>query len=234
MVNVIKPVNRRSVTDEVFNKMLGQINKGTWKPGSKLPSEKELCNIFNVSRVTVRSALERLKTFGIIDTCQGEGSFVLEQGMETYLNPLMSCLVLNQSKIDAIQVMEYREMVESGTAELAVDKATDADCERLKEIINEMKAFKNNPEIFSQKDFEFHLKLAEISGNILILKVLEIINRIIEDSVENMVPLVGMDNGIYYHKLILEAIIAGDRERARNAMRDHIQKNIFSLVREKK
>ena len=76
----IQAIERKKVSDEVFEQIKGMIVSGNWKPGDKLPSEKELTELFGVSRVTIREALKKLASYNIIETSQGRGELYPEYG----------------------------------------------------------------------------------------------------------------------------------------------------------
>jgi len=72
----IRKIKRQSVSDQVFEQLKEQLLMNEWRRGEKLPSENELATSFDVSRVTVRHALQKLTALGLIETKLGEGSFV--------------------------------------------------------------------------------------------------------------------------------------------------------------
>ena len=223
----LEPVRRKSVSEEVFNKLLNQIIQGTWPPTSKLPSENELGKTLHVSRISIRAALDRLNALGVVETRHGEGSFVRGYSTDLYMNSLLHKIVLDQ--IDLLQVMEYRKIIECGTITLVVDHATDEDLAKLASIVEEMERTQSDVDLFALKDFKFHAELARISKNKVISKVMDILQLILQESVVDIVPFVGTEMGIYYHKQILDALRRRDKELARKLMDEHITTNITSL-----
>jgi len=223
----LKPVRRKSVSEEVFSKLLNQIIQGTWPPKSKLPSENELGKMLNVSRISIRAALDRLNALGVVETRQGEGSFVRGYSIDLYMNSLLQKIVLDQ--VDLLQVMEYRKIIECGTIPLVIEHATDEDLSKLANIVEEMENSQSDVNLFAIKDFEFHADLARISRNKVIVKVMEILQLILQESVIDIVPFVGTEAGIYYHKQILDALRKRDSELASKLMDEHINTNILRL-----
>ena len=226
-MQLLEPVRRKSVSEEVFNKILNQIIQGTWIPKSKLPSENELCKLLNVSRISVRAALDRLNALGVVETRHGEGSFVSCNSTDLYMNLLLRKIVLD--RIDLLQIMEYRKIIECGTIALVVENATTSDLSKLASIIDEMEEEKDNIVAFASKDFEFHTELANISRNQVIIKVMEILKLILRESVIDIVPIVGTEVGIYYHRQILDVLIKRDKKLAEKFMGEHINMNIMRL-----
>ena len=225
----IKAITKKNVTEEVFESLLQLIFKNTWVSGEKLPSEKSLCEQFDVSRITIRSALDRLNALGIIETRHGEGSFVKEVTADNFMLSLYPQIVLDQANINELQVMEYRQIVECGTASLAIDKYEESDLDELEELLKEMENSKNDYRQFAISDYKFHKKLATLTRNSLICTVFDMLNQLLQDSVMNIVPAIGTDKGIYYHHKILLALRNKDKEGISSIMHKHIQENIDYL-----
>lgn len=74
----IKSIQKQNVVNEIYDQISSKLLDGSWAPGSRLPSEAELTTSFNVSRVSVRSAVQRFRDLGIVVTRQGSGSYVSE------------------------------------------------------------------------------------------------------------------------------------------------------------
>ena len=106
----IEKVNRRTVADQVFHIILKKISSGEWKIGEKIPSEIELAQDLGVSRTTLKMALQKLNTLGILETRVGEGSFVCEFSFNSLFSELLRCNLLtgNNSELNQFRVLvEY-------------------------------------------------------------------------------------------------------------------------------
>ncbi|MGD1832623.1 MAG: FadR/GntR family transcriptional regulator, partial [Sphaerochaetaceae bacterium] len=90
-----------------------------WLPGDKIPSENELSQIFNASRVSIRGAIQKLIAQGFLESKQGEGTFVRTLTIEHAFGSLMTLISL--SKRNILQVLQYRKMIEVGIAEMIID-----------------------------------------------------------------------------------------------------------------
>ena len=96
----IQAIERKKVSDEVFEQIKAMIASGNWKPGDKLPSEKELTELFGVSRVTIREALKKLASYNIIETSQGRGSFIRNmEGVSLFDNIMLSVYVNSAEEV---------------------------------------------------------------------------------------------------------------------------------------
>ena len=114
----LRPVKKESISEQVFEQMKSQISSGKWKTGEKLPSETELASIFHVSRVTIRNALQRLSTMGLVETRFGEGSFVSELNIGRQVKTvLLPSVYLQPHNVE--EILQFRCAIEVETAGLA-------------------------------------------------------------------------------------------------------------------
>lgn len=221
----IKPIKKVNVGQMVFDQMQEQLIRGEWKPGDKLPSENELAEMFNVSRITIRQALQKLSVLGMIETRFGEGSFVKKVDVGENMNALVPMMYLN--KKSSFQVFEFREIIDAEAAGLAAERANEQDICELEQILKEMKAAydKGDTKGFGQKDLEFHFKVTQITGNSLLIQTNIILRRILEISMEDVIDKMGCEPAIYFHGKILDSIKKKDRDSAMQLMREHIRNN---------
>ncbi|WP_291637314.1 FadR/GntR family transcriptional regulator [Clostridium sp.] len=216
----IKPIKQNNISNQVFEQIKAEIASGEWPPGSRIPSENEFVKMFNVSRVTVRNALQRLIALELLEIRQGDGTFVREFSADMYMNSLMPMLFLESTEV--LQVLEFRKIIEIETGALAVERATEEDIEKLEVIYGKMEKYKNDTEKFSAEDLNFHMALAEATKNSLVIKVNYIIKDILSVSMIEIVRNLGVTDGLYYHKLIIEAIKDRDIEKVKKTLKDHI------------
>jgi GntR family transcriptional regulator, transcriptional repressor for pyruvate dehydrogenase complex len=226
----LQRVRREGVSAQVFQQLKTQIIQGAWRKGDKLPSEGEMSESFGVSRVSIREALQRLATLGLLETRHGEGTFVRGLSCDVYLNTLLPALVLDGT--DVFAVLEYRQIMEKGIVALVVEKATDDDIALLEADYEQMLKLQGDSIGFAHADLEFHLALARATGNPVIFKVNSIIKDILIASMENIVDLLGTGDGIDYHKRILTAIKARDGLTAEALMDEHVRRTILRLKEE--
>ncbi|GFN22665.1 FadR/GntR family transcriptional regulator [Thermanaeromonas sp. C210] len=217
----IRRIPKVSVSQAVFEQLRDQIFSGNWPPGSRLPSENELARMLGVSRISVRAALQKLNTLGLVQSRQGGGTFVTDVTVDVYLNPLIPALALG--KHDLLEILEFRRVYEVENARLAAMRRTEKDLERLEAIMERMRQVKEDLSLFSVEDLNFHLEVARAAKNSLILKVAQITKDILRHHMKEIVAFRGSKDGLYYHPLILEAIAARDPQRAAEIMAEHIE-----------
>ncbi len=221
-MDTIHPIKRVNVSDQVFEQLKTQLLSGNWQPGEKIPSENELSEKFQVSRVTIRQALQRLTALGLLETRFGEGSFVKKAEVGNFMNVLVPHAYL--SKNSTLEVLEFRQVVETESAGLAAERATPEDVRQLEEILAEMEQLKEDSLAFAKADLDFHVAVSRITRNSLIITTNSILNDILSVSMQDIVEQLGFEIGLYYHKKIIEAIAANDTKAATGIMREHICK----------
>ena len=224
---MLKPIKKESVRGQVFLQLREQILRRTWPPGSKLPSENDLSRTMGVSRVSIREGIQHLVSLGILETRHGEGTYVRELSGQIHFNALIPLLVLDD--IDLLQVLEYRQIIEKGTAALAAERATDQDLAEMEAVYEQMVQVRDDVTEFSRADLEFHLVLAKATGNPIIIKVNNVLRSILEISMENIVSTLGMQDGLHFHRLIIDAIRARDPRAAESIMQEHVDGTIVRL-----
>ena len=223
----LRRVKHHSVSDQVFEQLKGQVLHRAWPPGSKLPSENELAQRLGVSRVSVREGVQRLASLGLLETRRGEGTFVCGYGAEVPMNALLPMLALSPAQI--FEVLEYRRITEKGTAALVAEKAGPEQIAALRRCYAEMVEKHNDVEGFAHADLAFHTALARASGNPIVQKVNSIIHDVLSVSMEDIVRALGTQDGLDYHRRIIDAIEAHDARRAESIMEEHIVRTIERL-----
>ncbi len=221
----IVPIKKVNVGQMVFDQMQELLIRGEWKPGDRLPSENELAEMFKVSRITIRQALQKLSVLGLVETRFGEGSVVKTFDVGENMNGLVPMLYLDKSS--NLQVFEFREMIETEAAGLAAMRATPDGIADLEKTFLEMQTAyeKGSHDVFARKDLEFHFKVCQMTENKLLIQTNIILKKILEVSMENVIDKMGCEPALYYHEKILQAIREKDKDAAMELMREHIRNN---------
>lgn len=201
-----------------------KIFAGDLPAGEKLPSEAELIEEFGVSRTVVREAITRLRAEGLVETFQGRGSYVLALPESTAftIGP-----VAIRTQRDVLDVVDLRIGIETEASALAAARADTADREAVRAALT---AFESAaPDSAVEADFRFHRTVAEASGNRFFLDVMDCLGPMTimlartrlgeEHSITNPSHAERVRRE---HADIAAAIIAGDAETARAAMRVHL------------
>lgn len=225
----LSPVKKTSISDQVFDQLKTNLIDGTWRPGEKIPSENELAGAFGVSRVTARQALSRLATLGLIETRLGEGSFVREIKPGDFLQDMIPNVYLNyELSRDSVQeVLEFRMLYEVDIAALAAQRIDDGQIAQLEQSYEKMKRYASRSlEDYTEEDLSFHSMLAQATGNSLVIQLSGIMNDLLRVTINKLTSDIGTDNGLHYHRELIQACRQHDPEAARAAMSEHLQQSL--------
>ena len=217
---VVNKIKKQGVASQVFKQLKQNIVNGTWTSGEKIPSENELVQMLGVSRISVREALKQLVSLGLVETRQGEGSFVKHLHADSYMNELLPLMVLNRENI--IELIKYREIIEVGTVALAVERAEESDIRALEENLLSHEKFQDDRERAAQLDLDFHLLVAKASKNPFVIKANSLMKDVFHVVMTKTVKAMGSSHGLYFHKKLIAAIKARDKESAVSTMREHL------------
>ncbi|MDF2503996.1 FadR/GntR family transcriptional regulator [Clostridium sp.] len=214
-------------SDKVLEKIEEKIFSGEWKSGQKIMSETQLAKELDVSRVSVREALEKLATLNIINKKQGGGSFVNDLSPLIYLNSLIPMLILDMDSY--IDILEFRLITEPESARMCTERCSDDLIKQLEVCYENMVIHENDIKRFTEEDLKFHTKISEGTNNSLIIKVNELLRNVLKYHQKLLYENLGPKGGITEHKLILEAIKNRDSELAAIYTRRHAQRTINDL-----
>ena len=225
----IKPIRRTSISDQVSMQIKQLILDKDWKPGERIPSETELAELFGVSRVSVREALLKLNAIGLLESRFSGGNYVREVGADIYLNAIIPAAYVSSNSL--LELLEFRQVMEAKQAGLAARKAKPEDVARLEEIHKDMVKNAGNLEAFSEADLRFHIELARITQNSLLVACMELIRDVLGENMQKLVAQRGYESGINDHRQILAAIRENDERRAIQVMDDHVADICKSYLR---
>ncbi|WP_394187004.1 FadR/GntR family transcriptional regulator [Metabacillus halosaccharovorans] len=167
------PVSSKKLYIQIYNQILSEIEVGVVKEGEKLPSERELCELFNVSRAPVRQALSALELNGVIYSRQGEGIFVKNSKVLTGNFQTSFFLKL----ISPEDIVEARMSIEPLIIEFAALRATDDDIKALQKTIKKMEEETKSGVYVPETDETLHKQIAEASHNDLFIKFMSAISN---------------------------------------------------------
>lgn len=225
MVDSLDTIKRTTMADRVFERLHRWIVSGRFKPGEVLPSQDVLAKQLNVSRNTLREAVFRLSTLGLVQSKQGVGTVVLPLSPSNYIGNLQDHLLLDEATIN--EFIEARLFAERTMVRLAVARATEANLKSLEEALEgQRRAVEVDDAVeFNTYDVNFHLELGRACGNSVMLKFFEAIWGLLNNFVAKSNTVPGKITRSYRsHRRIYEAIRDRDVERADAELIYHIHK----------
>lgn len=211
-----------------------EILEGRLKRGDQIDSDRELAKRLGVGRSAVREALKVLDVLGMIDIRLGQGTYISSRESNFFSVPLSWSLFLDGEQVDSI--LEVRKILEIKSAELAAHCKDESKLARLTEIYYKMQTtfeeWENEPNLQRvlqetlDADIEFHTCIAACSGNQIILSMLQTIRNFLKRvSGTGMVDIKQLKAVLEEHRRLYGAIISGNEEGARIAMREHMDQS---------
>ncbi|HDW4614352.1 TPA: transcriptional regulator LldR [Salmonella enterica subsp. enterica serovar Typhi] len=206
----------KRLSDEIASRVRALIEEQNLEAGMKLPAERQLALQLGVSRNSLREALAKLVSEGVLVSRRGGGTFVRWQhetwSEQNIVQPL-------------IDILEARHAIEASTAWHAAMRATAADKEKIRLCFDA--TLSEDPDLASQADVRFHLAIAEASHNVVLLQTMRGFFDVLQSSVKQsrqrmyLVPPV-FSKLTEQHQAVLDAILDGNAEGARKAMMAHL------------
>jgi GntR family transcriptional repressor for pyruvate dehydrogenase complex len=218
----LKAVARVTLGEQVAAQLADLIAENHWKAGERLPPETELCQVLNVGRSTLREALKSLAFIGMVRMRAGDGTYVAEESRGLLHRLLAKGLLKSQKDLE--DVCETRLLLETELAALAAERRTPDDEVMLRELVAKGRdELKRGGKQYSKSDLDFHIAVANCSHNNLLPRLLLDIRGLLVEWIRKSHELPGVrENAQQQHESILDAILLGEPERARQEMRSHL------------
>lgn len=216
---------RIPIKDIIVSQIEDAILTKKYLPGSKLPTENELCRQFNVSRTSVREALQVLTARGLISVEKGKGIFVNKLSAETVSNPLKKLLQLKLDRNYVLDLTHARQILEPAIAREAAKNRTDNDIQILENDFVELKNCLGDFDELASLDMLFHLDLAKATHNLIVPLLIQPIHSLLPEIKPYVYAKVedSKEAALIWHRKILDAIINKDEDTAYNEMLEHLK-----------
>jgi GntR family transcriptional repressor for pyruvate dehydrogenase complex len=228
----MEPVRNQKLADAIAEHLEQLILEGALRPGERLAAERELAEKLEVSRPSLREALEKLQARGLIETTKA-GTHVT-QFMAPLTEPLASMMQSNEQAL--IDYLEYRTLVEGEAARLAALRATDVEREAIRACMERMRAAHkiDDPTAEGDADVDLHLLVYEAAHNLVLLHVMRAFSEMLRGGVfynrHQLYVRPGVrDLLLEQHLAIGEAVLAGEPEKAAEAAASHVRATAATL-----
>lgn len=221
--SVYKLVRTSRLYEQIVQQIEDSILKGDLKAGDQLPAERELAQRFGVSRTAVREAVKALREKGLVEAYSGRGTFITDGTSQAVRQSLDLMVKIGQPE-GSTYLAEVRSILEPEIAALAAMRVQDPELATMREAVAVMDKAGQDPGAYIEADLDFHLALAEAAANPLILSLIDsIVGLLREQRLRIFKVPGGPERGQVHHKRILEAMERHDSERAREAMKAHLE-----------
>jgi DNA-binding FadR family transcriptional regulator len=230
VASLTKTDNSEPLTDTLFRKLEQRIMAGEMPPGTRLPTQAQICESEQVSRTVVREAVARLAAKGLIVSRQGSGVFVVE-------NAPLAAFQIEPDELaelaDVIKLLEMRLALETEMAGLAAARRTTADIGAIREALARMEEVIEDPEEAAKADSAFHLAIARATQNHYFVRLIDFLGvRLVpprslylrdpsEEAHQRYTAKVRAE-----HEAVVNAIVRMDIAKARDAARHHMQESL--------
>lgn len=220
-------IRQPKLSDVIEQQLEFLILEGTLRPGEKLPPERELAKQFDVSRPSLREAIQRLEAKGLLLRRQGGGTFVQSSLWQSFSDPLVE--LLSDHPESQYDLLETRHALEGIAAYYAALRSTDEDKERIRELHHAIELAQQSGDLDAESNavLQYQIAVTEAAHNVVLLHLLRCMEPMLAQNVRQnfellysrreMLPLVSS-----HRTRIFEAIMAGKPEEAREASHRHL------------
>lgn len=217
----------QKLSDIILAQLEELIIEGSLQPGEKLLPERELAKQFEVSRPSLREAIQKLEVKGLVTRKQGGGTFVSKNIMKSFADPMFDLMAnSNESQFD---LLEFRHGIEGMASYYAAMRGTEADFEKIQAKHNEIGncQLEDNFHLEAKAVFEFYLAICAASHNVVILQTARSMAELLTDNIEQNLTVLAKRPEIFskitdYRKNLLDAITSGQPKKAWGASHRHL------------
>lgn len=215
-------LERRSISEQVANRIMSMIKSGNLRPGDRLPTEAQMTIAFGISRPPLREALKALTLMGLLESRQGGRYTVTDLSPSRLVAPFN--LMLSVADYDVFEHFEARELVDIELVRLCTERASSEARQRILKLAVDGRAFHYDPVAFRLLDIEFHQALNTAARNELLNAIAQGLYDVGLDvrRVASAVPGV-IEKSVAQHVEIATAVMEHDPEAATGAYRRHLE-----------
>lgn len=232
----LKNLKKESVVQSVINCLTDGMRNKELKPGDRIPPEPELAASLGVARSSVREAIKILTYLGVLESKRSEGTFVCDGFKESMIDPMIYGIILNQDSFE--NLMELREMTESGLMRLAILKYNEEEGKKLEEILKQMRTVldgsDNVIDNFFHIDNAFHDMISQMGKNPLADKISRVVRTLTHamryETVTSMINSGRSEELLAAHTRLYEIL----KNRDLSNIREIVKSSYFGEVLEQK
>ena len=222
----LKNLKKESVVQSVINCLTDAMRNKELKPGDKIPPEPDLAASLGVARSSVREAIKILTYLGVLESKRSEGTFVCSGFQESMIDPMIYGIILNQDSFE--NLMELREMTETGIMRLAILKYDEKEGRALEKLLEQMKDVLDSGEDmvdrFFQVDNQFHDMISQMGKNPLADKISRVVRTLTHamryETVTTMINSGRSEELFEAHSRLYETLRSGNLDNVREIVRE--------------
>lgn len=220
--NRVTPIVRTKLTNSVFEQLLSYVVRGSWKPGDRIPPERDLCQQLGIARTSLREALKAMELVGMLDSRVGDGTFVCPRS-EFLSRPLLWAFTGTDHE-ELQEIMEARMIIEENLAGLAAKRGTPDQIKKIGGAVQQMRDSIARGDSILDADMAFHLAVSDAAQNGVLTNAVHLLRNLMRQWIyyKLMIPDIP-ETVLKRHVAIYRAIAAGKPNAARSAMRLHLE-----------
>ncbi|GAA0441395.1 MULTISPECIES: FadR/GntR family transcriptional regulator [Virgibacillus] len=222
-----KRIKTKKIYEQVADSLIDMIKSGQLKPGDKLDSVEQLAKNFDVGRSAIREALSGLRSMGLVEMHQGEGTYVKTFDPKRFTLPVSTAFLMKQN--DVKELYQVRKILEVGTAGFAASSYQEADLIQMQKALDVMRNAKGNDVLAESADTDFHIAIAQATHMDLLINLMGSVSELMSETIREARRLLlysedRADALLAEHERIYQAIKNRQPDRARDYMYDHLEK----------
>jgi len=223
MAHAFAPVARQSLSHDIAQRIVHLIQLGHHLPGERLPAISDMARQFGVGSPTLREALKKLETVGVVDIRHGSGVYVGRSPESLMItNPVVEARATKKLLVDLI---EARIPIESQTAALAAVNATEDHLDEMDRLLAQAGRSFDDSTLLTQVNLAFHRQIALASGNVVMHQILDVLSSLFRNEQRLILNIHGRrEDDHHEHVEIYEALRARDAQLAVERMRSHLER----------
>ena len=223
MPDVLVPVVRQNLSDEIAQRIAQLIQAREYEPGTRLPAISDMARQFGVGSPTLREALKKLETVGAIAIRHGSGVYVGRSPDSLMItNPVIEATATKKLLVD---LLEARIPIESQTAALAARNATEEHLDEMDRLLTHAGRSFDDSELLTQVNLSFHREIALASGNVVMHQILDVLAKLFRNEQRIILDIHGRrEDDHHEHVEIYEALRSRDATLAQARMRAHLER----------
>jgi len=225
--SIKQTVKQPKLSDVILEQLESMILEGSLKAGQKLPPERELAKQFDVSRPSLREAIQKLEAKGLVNRKQGGGTFVSDNILSGFSDPLFD--LMSKDKEVQFDLLEFRHGIEGMSAYYAAMRGTQADFDEIQkkhEAIGNAQ-IENDYHAEAEAVCDFYLAICAASHNAVILQLARSMSPLLTDNIEKNLTILAKRPEVSakiaeYRTRLMDAIISGQPQKAWGASHRHL------------
>jgi len=222
-----QPLKQQKLSDIILVQLERMIIEGNLLPGEKLLPERELAKKFDVSRPSLREAVQKLEAKGLVTRKQGGGTFVSKTIMKSFSDPLFDLMAeTNEAQFD---LLEYRHGIEGMASYYAAMRGTKKDFEDIQDKHDQIGncQLEDDYSLEAKAVYEFYVAICTASHNAVILHTARSMAALLIDNIEKNLTMLAKRPDIFskitdYRRNLLDAITSGQPKKAWGASHRHL------------